>query len=59
MIQEGPWSIMNNLMVLKQLQDGVGISEMDFSRCPFWVLIHRLPIEKMSRANAEIIGNRF
>lgn len=50
---------MNNLMVLKQLQDGVGVSEMDFLRCPFWVLIHGLPIEKMSRANAEIIGNRF
>ncbi|KAF7133101.1 hypothetical protein RHSIM_Rhsim09G0068100 [Rhododendron simsii] len=58
-LQEGPWSIMNNLLVLKQIQDGMGIAEMDFSRCPFWIQIHGLPIEKMTRANAEIIGNRF
>ncbi|KAG5537914.1 hypothetical protein RHGRI_025115 [Rhododendron griersonianum] len=58
-LQEGPWSIMNNLLVLKPIQDGMGVAEIDFSRCPFWIQIHGLPIEKMTRANAEIIGNRF
>ncbi|KAH7850237.1 hypothetical protein Vadar_029677 [Vaccinium darrowii] len=56
-LKDGPWSIMNNLLVLKGLTDGVVVSELDFSLCPFWVQIHGLPIEKMSRANAEIIGN--
>ncbi|KAG5565320.1 hypothetical protein RHGRI_001274 [Rhododendron griersonianum] len=56
---EGPWSVMNNLLVLSPLKAGAVVEEMDFSKCPFWVQIHGFPIEKMSRANAEIIGKRF
>ncbi|KAH7864429.1 hypothetical protein Vadar_029522 [Vaccinium darrowii] len=58
-VQEGPWSVMNNLMVLLPLADGMVIPELQFNTCPFWVQIHGLPVEKMSRANAESIGKRF
>ncbi|KAG5530897.1 hypothetical protein RHGRI_025748 [Rhododendron griersonianum] len=58
-LKDGPWSVMNNLLVLKPLGKGEVIQSMDFSSCPFWVQIHGLPVDKMSRANAEIIGKRF
>lgn len=58
-LQEGPWSVMNNLLVLSPLKVGAVVEEMVFSKYPFWVQIHGLPIEKMSRTNAEIIGKRF
>ncbi|KAH7835689.1 hypothetical protein Vadar_028793 [Vaccinium darrowii] len=58
-IREGPWSVMNNLMVLIPLMDGMVVSELNFNVCPFRVQIHGLPVEKLSRANAEIIGNRM
>ncbi|KAH7861053.1 hypothetical protein Vadar_021030 [Vaccinium darrowii] len=32
---------------------------MSVSVCPFWVQIHGLPVEKLSRANAETIGSRL
>lgn len=58
-IKEGPWSVMNNLLVLKPLTSGEVISAIEFDSCPFWVQIHGLPVDKMSRANAETIGRRF
>ncbi|KAF7133357.1 hypothetical protein RHSIM_Rhsim09G0070000 [Rhododendron simsii] len=56
---EGPWSVMKSLMILRPLEEGMVVSQLQFSVCPFWVQIHGLPVEKMSRANAEIIGRRF
>lgn len=46
-------------LVLTELVDGAAITDLDFSKCPFWVQIHGLPVGKMSRSNAEIIGRRF
>ncbi|KAH7842462.1 hypothetical protein Vadar_005596 [Vaccinium darrowii] len=58
-LKEGPWSVMNNLLVLQPVKKGVAVSEIEFSSCPFWVQVHGLPVEKMSRTNAEIIGRRI
>ncbi|KAG5546512.1 hypothetical protein RHGRI_018629 [Rhododendron griersonianum] len=58
-LRDAPWSVMGNLLVLKPLPEGVVASEMDFNSSPFWVQIHGLPVEKMTRVNAEIIGKRF
>ncbi|XP_028122322.1 uncharacterized protein LOC114319496 [Camellia sinensis] len=55
-LQQTPWSIMGNLLVLQPLQVGKTISEMDFSLCPFWVQVHDLPMEKMTRKNGQIIA---
>ncbi|KAH7841892.1 hypothetical protein Vadar_008609 [Vaccinium darrowii] len=57
-LQEAPWSVMGNLLVLIPLRDGMVVSELNFNFFPFWIQIHGLPVEKLSRANAEIIGNR-
>lgn len=58
-LKSGPWSVMGKLLVLKPLSEGVVASEMDFNVSPFWVQIHGLPVEKMTRENGEIIGKRF
>lgn len=58
-LQEGPWSIMNNLLILNPLKEDGVIFDMEFEHCPFWVQIHGLPLGKMTRANAETIGKRF
>lgn len=42
-LQDGPWSIMNNLMVLQPLEEGGAISDLEFEYCPFWIQIHGLP----------------
>ncbi|KAF7114636.1 hypothetical protein RHSIM_RhsimUnG0081100 [Rhododendron simsii] len=56
---DGPWSVMNSLLILKPLVEGLVVSSMDFSKCPIWVQIHGLPVEKMNRSNAITIGRRF
>ncbi|KAH7848349.1 hypothetical protein Vadar_001727 [Vaccinium darrowii] len=58
-MQEGPWSVMSNLMVLLPLMDGMVISKLQFNTCPFWVQVHGLTVEKMRKANAESIGKWF
>lgn len=58
-LMDGPWSVMNSLLILKPLVEGLVVSRMDFSKCPIWVQIHGLPVEKMNRSNAITIGRRF
>lgn len=58
-VQKSPWSVMNNLMVLEEVQKGVTVEEMDFSLCPFWIQVHGLPISCMTKANASKIGKQF
>lgn len=58
-LNDAPWAVMNNLLVLKSLQNDLTVNDMDFSSCPFWVQIHGLPCDKMTRNNAELIGQRF
>ncbi|KAL7248596.1 hypothetical protein ACSBR2_003351 [Camellia fascicularis] len=49
---------MGFLMVLQRLVIVLPASDMEFNRCPFWVQVHGLPLEKLTKANGEIIGNR-
>lgn len=58
-LEDRPWSIMNSLLVLRPVEPGVTIPDHDFFVSPFWVQVHGLPVEKMNRANAEIISKRF
>ncbi|KAH7867291.1 hypothetical protein Vadar_031473 [Vaccinium darrowii] len=58
-LKASPWSVMNNLLVLQLLSGDEAVTCIEFLSCPFWVQIHGLPVEKMSRSNAEIIGRRF
>ncbi|KAI8013777.1 hypothetical protein LOK49_LG05G03660 [Camellia lanceoleosa] len=58
-LRDSPWSAMGSLLVLQTLSTGQTIDEVDFHRCPFWVQAHGLPIQKMTKQNGEIIGNRI
>ncbi|CAL5423029.1 unnamed protein product [Camellia sinensis] len=55
----GPWSIMWYLLVLNTLVLRVLVNNMDFSWCPFWVQVHGLPLEKLTKRNGEIIGAKI
>ncbi|KAL7211274.1 hypothetical protein ACSBR2_014204 [Camellia fascicularis] len=58
-LQEAPWSIMGHLLVLQPLAVGLPISKIQFTWCSFWIQIHGLPLEKMTKANGEIIGHNL
>ncbi|KAL7171277.1 hypothetical protein ACSBR2_036010 [Camellia fascicularis] len=58
-LQKAPWSIMGHLLILQPLEVGLPVSEIQFNWCPFWVQIHGLLVEKMTKANEEIIGHKL
>ncbi|KAI8021070.1 hypothetical protein LOK49_LG03G02358 [Camellia lanceoleosa] len=58
-LDEAPWSVMGNLLVLQPLHLGMVISNFDFCWCPFWVQVHGLPLDKMAKKHGETIGNRL
>ncbi|KAL7205888.1 hypothetical protein ACSBR2_018744 [Camellia fascicularis] len=58
-LQEAPWSVIGNLLVLLPLPLGKAIDELDFRWSPFWVQVHGLPLAKMTRAYGEVIGSRI
>ncbi|KAI8005918.1 hypothetical protein LOK49_LG07G01536 [Camellia lanceoleosa] len=58
-LDESPWSVMGSLLVLRPLQIGLATTELEFRWSPFWVQVHGLPIDKMTRAHGEVIGNRI
>ncbi|GMP72413.1 hypothetical protein CsSME_00030462 [Camellia sinensis var. sinensis] len=58
-LQEAPWSVMRSLLVLQPLPLGKAIDELDFRWSPFWVQVHGLPLDEMTRAHREVIGNRI
>ncbi|KAL7168492.1 hypothetical protein ACSBR2_038851 [Camellia fascicularis] len=57
--QEAPWSVMGSLLVLQTLPLGKAIDELEFRWSPFWVQVHGLPFDKMTRAHGEVIGSRI
>ncbi|KAI7999846.1 hypothetical protein LOK49_LG09G01674, partial [Camellia lanceoleosa] len=50
---------MGSLLVLRPLQIGLATTELEFRWSPFWVQVHGLPIDKMTRAHGKVIGNRI
>ncbi|GMP54839.1 hypothetical protein CsSME_00019872 [Camellia sinensis var. sinensis] len=58
-LAKAPWSVMGNLLVLQPLHLGMAISDFDFRWCPFWVQVHGLPLDKMSKKHGESIRNHL
>ncbi|KAL5566911.1 hypothetical protein UlMin_030075 [Ulmus minor] len=53
----GPWCYQNKLLVLEE-PTGVGdYSKMSFSKAPFWVQLHNIPVFCMSKTVGSILGN--
>ncbi|GMP47509.1 hypothetical protein CsSME_00015204 [Camellia sinensis var. sinensis] len=58
-LEDAPWSVMGSLLVLQPVQPRMVTSELEFHWCPFWVQVHGLPIEKLTRGHDETIGRRI
>ena len=56
-IELGPWNIEGFPLILKPWDQKLQVRDIDFSFIQLWVQIHNLPIEYMSKENAENIGN--
>ncbi|KAL5560693.1 hypothetical protein UlMin_036904 [Ulmus minor] len=53
----GPWCFKNKLLVLEE-PTGVGdYSKMSFSKAPFWIQLHNIPVFYMSKTVGSILGN--
>ncbi|KAI8005103.1 hypothetical protein LOK49_LG08G00439 [Camellia lanceoleosa] len=58
-LRDSPWSVMGWLLVLQPLSSGKSAEEIDFKWCQFWVQVHGLPVQKLTKQNGEILGNRI
>ncbi|OMO95873.1 hypothetical protein COLO4_15631 [Corchorus olitorius] len=52
----GPWSVMSHNLNLQQWKPSQSLQEIDFSHMEFWIQIHNLPLDMMTKENAEKIG---
>nr|POE83537.1 hypothetical protein CFP56_48269 [Quercus suber] len=55
-IELGPWNIEGFPLILKPWDQKLQVRDIDFSFIQLWVQVHNLPIEYMSKENAENIG---
>ncbi|KAK7835153.1 hypothetical protein CFP56_023799 [Quercus suber] len=55
-LELGPWNIEGFPLILKMWHQNLSIKDMDFSSIPIWIQVYNLPIEYMSKENAEEIG---
>ncbi|KAL5538414.1 hypothetical protein UlMin_043108 [Ulmus minor] len=53
----GPWCYQNKLLVLEEPTRVGDYSKMSFSKAPFWVQLHNIPVFCMSKAVGSILGN--
>ena len=58
-MEESPWLIMGHCMVLKEWGQGVVVKEVHFSKILFWVQIHNVLLDLLTKANAEVIGRKL
>ncbi|XP_062166157.1 uncharacterized protein LOC133872604 [Alnus glutinosa] len=56
-VQEGsPWLFDRSVLVLKEVDENISPLQMDFSKSPFWIQIHDLPLVCMNREVGLKIG---
>ncbi|PNY14983.1 hypothetical protein L195_g011673 [Trifolium pratense] len=60
-LQGGPWSFDNQMLIVQRVQLGVQIENMPLYHVEFWVQVHNLPVglmvEKVGKALANYIGS--
>lgn len=54
-----PWNIKGFLLVLREWHPSASILSLDFSQSPYWIQIHGVPLDRMSSANARLIGGKL
>lgn len=57
MLDEGPWSFENNMLVCRQLVDGALPGSVVLDSVDMWVQVHDLPLGYMSESLLEQVGN--
>jgi hypothetical protein len=44
-VQEGcPWLFDRNVLILKEVEESIPLAQMDFSKSPFWIQVHDIPL---------------
>ncbi|KAL5579971.1 hypothetical protein UlMin_012413 [Ulmus minor] len=56
-ISSGPWCFQNKLLVLEEPTRVGDYSKMSFSKAPFWIQLHNIPVFCMSKTVGSILGN--
>ncbi|KAI8004486.1 Uncharacterized protein LOK49_LG08G03075 [Camellia lanceoleosa] len=58
-LRDSPWSVMGWLLNVQPLSPSQTAEELDFSWCQFWVQVHGLPIQKLTKQNGAILGHKI
>ncbi|OMO73272.1 hypothetical protein CCACVL1_17357 [Corchorus capsularis] len=58
-LKQGPWSIMDCHIMLKEWPEEATLEEIDFTSSEIWVQVHGLPFSYLTRENAIKIGSMF
>ncbi|KAF2306458.1 hypothetical protein GH714_018447 [Hevea brasiliensis] len=54
-----PWSVNDSLMALKPWPPHLKAEELEFLTTPFGIQVHGLLLHRMTKSNAQLIGNLF
>lgn len=58
-LEDSPYIVYGCCFHLQRWSIGKAYDEIDFSKVPFWIQIHKFPIELLSNQNARLIGSRI
>ncbi|RYR56981.1 hypothetical protein Ahy_A05g022721 isoform B [Arachis hypogaea] len=56
-LQNGPWNVRGNLINLRLWTEGESVFEVNHDFMEFWVQVHRIPVDYMSKETTIHIGN--
>lgn len=56
-LEDGPWTISKDLLVMSEFDESKSLDEFDFSFIPIWIRVERLPLGMMNSATARLIGD--
>ncbi|XP_066363643.1 uncharacterized protein [Miscanthus floridulus] len=56
-MEEGPWTVSKELMVVADFDGSKTLDEIDFSFIPIWVRVVNLPMGLMNKSTARVIGD--
>ena len=55
-LEKGPWSMMGCCFNLKKWDVKQAVQDISFLKVSFWIQVHKLPLEMLTRTNTERIG---